>query len=113
VARRELGKKPTFSDEIELDLGAVEPSLAGPKRPQDRVSLSQSQVVFQQALRDYVPSDGDQADARTRPSPSPIRPLTRPRTARRATRRSLQAPSPLSLPEAARRPFRTTARRPA
>ena len=59
----ESSEKPTFSDQIELDLSTVEPSLAGPKRPQDRVSLSQSQVVFQQALRDYIPSDGDQVDA--------------------------------------------------
>ena len=59
----EHSEKPTFSDEIELDLGAVEPSIAGPKRPQDRVALRESQAVFLQALRDYVPSDGDQADA--------------------------------------------------
>jgi aconitate hydratase len=59
----EGSEKPTFSDEIELDLATVEPSLAGPKRPQDRVALSESQAVFQQALRDYVPSAGDQADA--------------------------------------------------
>ena len=59
----EHSEQPTFSDEIELDLGTVEPSLAGPKRPQDRVALSSSQVVFLQALRDYVPSDGDQPDA--------------------------------------------------
>ncbi len=59
----ESSEKPTFSDEIELDLSSVEPSLAGPKRPQDRVALSSSQVVFQEALRDYIPSDGDQADA--------------------------------------------------
>jgi aconitate hydratase len=59
----ESSEKPTFSDEIELDLATVEPSLAGPKRPQDRVALSNSQAVFQEALRDYVPSDGDQADA--------------------------------------------------
>jgi aconitate hydratase len=59
----ESSEKPTFSDQIELDLSTVEPSLAGPKRPQDRVSLSQSQMIFQQALRDYIPSDGDQADA--------------------------------------------------
>src|SRR6476646_10779822 len=36
----ESSEKPTFSDEIELDLATVEPSLAGPKRPQDRVALS-------------------------------------------------------------------------
>jgi aconitate hydratase len=59
----EHSEKPTFSDEIELDLGTVEPSLAGPKRPQDRVALSSSQAVFREALRDYVPSDGDQVDA--------------------------------------------------
>ena len=59
----EHSEKPAFSDEIELDLGAVEPSLAGPKRPQDRVALSEAQGSFRQALRDYVPSDGDQADA--------------------------------------------------
>jgi aconitate hydratase len=59
----ENSEKPTFSDEIELDLGAVEPSLAGPKRPQDRVSLSQAKSVFKDALRNYVPSDGDQADS--------------------------------------------------
>jgi aconitate hydratase len=59
----ESSEQPTFSDQIELDLSSVEPSLAGPKRPQDRVSLSSSQVVFQQALLDYIPSDGDQADA--------------------------------------------------
>ncbi len=59
----EHSEKPTFSDEIELDLASVEPSLAGPKRPQDRVALSESQVVFQEALRDYIPSDGDQVDA--------------------------------------------------
>ncbi len=59
----EHAEKPTFSDEIELDLASVEPSLAGPKRPQDRVALSESQVVFLQALRNYIPSDGDQADA--------------------------------------------------
>ena len=38
---REAGAEdPTFSDKLELDLATVEPSLAGPKRPQDRVALS-------------------------------------------------------------------------
>ncbi len=59
----EHSEKPTFSDEIELDLSSVEPSLAGPKRPQDRVPLNEAQRIFRQALSDYVPSDGDQADA--------------------------------------------------
>ncbi len=59
----EHSDKPTFSDEIELDLAQVVPSLAGPKRPQDRVALSEAQQIFQLALSDYVASDGDQADA--------------------------------------------------
>ena len=41
---------PVYSQTIELDLSTVEPSIAGPKRPQDRVSLSQSKLKFQQAL---------------------------------------------------------------
>lgn len=41
---------PVFSSTIELDLGTVVPSLSGPKRPQDRVNLSDMQPVFKQAL---------------------------------------------------------------
>src|SRR5262249_9493563 len=40
---------PTYSECIELDLATVEPSLAGPRRPQDRVSLKQSKSGFQAA----------------------------------------------------------------
>lgn len=45
---------PEFSDTLELDIGAVEPSLAGPKRPQDRVSLKQARHSFQEALHGMV-----------------------------------------------------------
>ncbi len=41
---------PVFTDTLELDLGAVEPSLAGPKRPQDRVALSRAKQGFAEAL---------------------------------------------------------------
>ncbi len=41
---------PVYTQSIELDLSTVEPSIAGPKRPQDRVSLKQSKLKFQQAL---------------------------------------------------------------
>src|SRR5262245_62936354 len=41
---------PIYSETIELDLGTVEPSLAGPRRPQDRVSLKQAKAGFQAAL---------------------------------------------------------------
>ncbi|MGE0452824.1 MAG: aconitate hydratase AcnA [Vicinamibacteria bacterium] len=42
---------PVFSDTLELDLSNVEPSLAGPKRPQDRVALSQMKDAFGKALQ--------------------------------------------------------------
>jgi len=41
---------PVFSDTLELDLANVEPSLAGPRRPQDRVSLRESKRVFRKSL---------------------------------------------------------------
>ncbi len=59
----EQAEAPTFSDTLDLDLSTVQPSLAGPKRPQDRVSLSAAQQTFRRALRDYMPDDGEQADA--------------------------------------------------
>ncbi|HJP87122.1 MAG TPA: aconitate hydratase AcnA [Gemmatimonadaceae bacterium] len=42
---------PIFSDTLELDLRTVEPSLAGPKRPQDRVPLKLSKKMFKEALQ--------------------------------------------------------------
>ena len=59
----ESSEQPTFSDTIELDLSTVEPSLAGPKRPQDRVSLSGAREAFRTALIDYVPTGGEQSDS--------------------------------------------------
>ncbi|MDK1081105.1 MAG: aconitate hydratase AcnA [Anaerolineae bacterium] len=49
--RDENTPDPDFSDTLELDLRSVEPSLAGPKRPQDRVALSEMKETFQQVLR--------------------------------------------------------------
>ena len=42
---------PVFSDTLELDLSIVEPSLAGPRRPQDRVSLKEVRKSFEDALQ--------------------------------------------------------------
>ncbi|HEX2084857.1 MAG TPA: aconitate hydratase [Solirubrobacteraceae bacterium] len=50
----ERSEDPTFSDVLELDLGDVEPSLAGPRRPQDRVPLAESKAEFSEALEDFV-----------------------------------------------------------
>lgn len=49
---REPGSEPAFSTSVELDLSEVTPSLAGPKRPQDRVPLPELGNVFEQLLRD-------------------------------------------------------------
>ncbi len=46
----EDSEDPTFSDTIELDLAEVEPSIAGPKRPQDRISLTNSKAAFMESL---------------------------------------------------------------
>jgi aconitate hydratase len=51
---REGGARPVFTDMLELDLSTVEPSMAGPKRPQDRVSLSGAKTEFAKALPDIV-----------------------------------------------------------
>ncbi len=59
----ESSEEPTFSDTIELDLSEVVPSIAGPKRPQDRVSLTESRDAFRMALEDLLPDeDVDEAD---------------------------------------------------
>jgi aconitate hydratase len=44
------GVEPIYTQVVELDLSTVEPSIAGPKRPQDRVALNQAKLKFAQAL---------------------------------------------------------------
>jgi aconitate hydratase len=58
----EDSEEPTFSDHIELDLASVVPSIAGPKRPQDRVSLTESKPAFRMALDELLPDDEDGED---------------------------------------------------
>ncbi len=55
-----------YSDVVELDLGTVEPSLAGPKRPQDRVRLGDVKKSFAAAL------PGLQSAAKPKPAPIPV-----------------------------------------
>ncbi len=50
--------EPRFTDTLELDLSTVEPSLAGPKRPQDRIALGQMKGAFEGALRAPVGNSG-------------------------------------------------------
>jgi aconitate hydratase len=56
--RTDASADPVFSDSLSLDLGEVEPSLAGPKRPQDRVPLARMKSAFRQALTAPVKERG-------------------------------------------------------
>ena len=67
----------TYSDNLELDLGEVEPSLAGPRRPQDRVALSDAAEDFVAELHEYTGSEElltgyDEAAAETFPASDPV-----------------------------------------
>jgi aconitate hydratase len=59
----ESSEDPTYSDTLDLDLGEVEPSLAGPKRPQDRVPLRIADEEFREALNDYVSEEEKVAES--------------------------------------------------
>jgi aconitate hydratase len=59
----ESSEEPTYSETIELDLGDVVPSVAGPKRPQDRVSLTEAKAAFAEALGGYLPEETDEDEA--------------------------------------------------
>src|SRR3972149_6711244 len=48
--------EPRYTHVLDLDLGTIEPSLAGPRRPQDRVPLSEVKGSFRQALPDLIPT---------------------------------------------------------
>jgi aconitate hydratase len=59
----ENSEEPTFSDKLELDLAEVVPSIAGPKRPQDRVSLTEAKSAFREALDGYLPEESGEDEA--------------------------------------------------
>ncbi|MDQ5821404.1 MAG: aconitate hydratase, partial [Actinomycetota bacterium] len=68
-------EEPTYSQVVELDLSTVEPSLAGPRRPQDRVPLSEAKTSFLEALStfgvDYTNGTQDKDVADTFPASDP------------------------------------------
>ena len=64
-------REPRYSERLELDLSTVVPSLAGPKRPQDRVALTDAKTAFRGALADYVDEEEkgyDEASAESFPA---------------------------------------------
>jgi aconitate hydratase len=62
--------EPHYSEKLELDLSTIVPSLAGPKRPQDRVPLNAAKPMFRDVLVNYVDVEGhaDEASAESFPA---------------------------------------------
>ena len=52
-------QEPRFSEQLTLDLGTVVPSIAGPKRPQDKIELTNAKTAFRDALPAYTGGDGN------------------------------------------------------
>ena len=52
-------QEPRFSEQLTLDLGTVVPSIAGPKRPQDKIELTNAKTAFRDALPTYTGGDGN------------------------------------------------------
>jgi aconitate hydratase len=71
----EPGEEPTYSQVVELDLASVEPSLAGPRRPQDRVPLARAKDAFVESLGTfgvgYPDGSLDEAVAESFPASDP------------------------------------------
>ena len=63
IFRTDATPDPVFTDTLELDLGQVVPSLAGPKRPQDRVPLSKSKAMYAEAYKAQRAASAPKGDA--------------------------------------------------
>ncbi|HET7744888.1 MAG TPA: aconitate hydratase [Gaiellaceae bacterium] len=97
----EPDEPPTYSQVLELDLSSVEPSLAGPRRPQDRVPLSGAKQAFLQALPTFGVDYGnahDEAVAETFPASDPLA-SSAPGHAPEVDRADISAAPPLVLAE--------------
>jgi aconitase A len=64
--RSEEAPEPLFDDLLELDLATIEPSLAGPRRPQDRVALANVARVFRETYAERIGSNGHRRTATVR-----------------------------------------------
>ncbi|WP_250506018.1 aconitate hydratase [Bowdeniella massiliensis] len=77
----EPSREAAYSEYLELDLSTVVPSIAGPKRPQDRIELSEAKEAFAAALPNYVSDEEqeasglDEAVEETFPASDPIAPV--------------------------------------
>ena len=110
--------EPVFSEYLELDLSTVVPSIAGPKRPQDRIELSRAKEQFQRDLPTYAPevTNGvDEAERESFPasdSPAITSSATRvfPTTDSRGPRRSTCSTAPSRSRPSRAAPTRRTRR---
>ena len=95
LARRRRAS-PSFTEYLELDLATVVPSIAGPKRPQDRIVLSRTRRRSSSPTSRTTPrSTTTSSTSRVRsPSPRPTRPATRPRTSTASTSTTTTATRP-------------------
>ncbi|MBI5208593.1 MAG: aconitate hydratase AcnA [Elusimicrobia bacterium] len=60
--RTDKSPEPEFSDTLELDLGDVVPSIAGPKRPQDRIALGDAKASWERSLSDFLKEKDKKGD---------------------------------------------------
>ncbi|WP_308192505.1 aconitate hydratase AcnA [Microbacterium sp. Au-Mic1] len=67
----DAANEPSFSEYLELDLSTVVPSIAGPKRPQDRILLSESKAQFEKDILNYVTGPIDINDSGSFPASDP------------------------------------------
>ena len=66
-------RETRYSEELSLDLSTVVPSIAGPRRPQDRIALADAKTAFRDALPNYVPETNlDNGLADTFPASDPV-----------------------------------------
>jgi aconitate hydratase len=68
-------REAAYSETLELDLSTVVPSIAGPKRPQDRIALAEAKAAFRSAIVDFVASDQTGGEDRRPGVPAQERPF--------------------------------------
>jgi aconitate hydratase len=89
-------REPAFSEYLELDLATVVPSIAGPKRPQDRVAITEAKESFREALGNYVADDQTGGEDRKPGVPQQEQPYGVESTVDEASAESFPASDPVS-----------------
>ena len=100
---RPVGSEARYSEYLELDLSTVVPSIAGPKRPQDRIALSDAKEAFRKVLPTYVGATtrATAGEASSFPASDPSAAGTA-TTSTAATRPAVEATGPAGRPRRSR-----------